>query len=91
MEFGDDGPGKPVRFWSRVGRRPILTVGNSNGDIPLLRFTGGDGLPALRLLVDHDDVTREFSYTVGAELALSHAGAEGWTLISMRDDWDTVF
>jgi len=91
MEFHDDGPEKPVRFWSRVGRRPILTVGNANGDIPLLRFTGGEGLPALRLLVDHDDVTREFAYTVGAELALSHAGAEGWTLISMRDDWDTVF
>ncbi|HEY1177195.1 MAG TPA: hypothetical protein VGF17_13645 [Phytomonospora sp.] len=91
MEFFDDAAAKPVRFWSRVGRRPILTVGNSNGDIPLLRFTGGDGLPALRLLVDHDDATREFAYTVGAENALANAGTEGWTLISVRDDWDTVF
>jgi hypothetical protein len=29
----DDGPVKPVRIWSRVGRRPILAAGNSNGDI----------------------------------------------------------
>jgi hypothetical protein len=31
----DDGPAKPVRIWSRVGRRPILAGGNSNGDIPM--------------------------------------------------------
>ena len=37
----DDGPAKPVRIWSRVGRRPILAGGNSNGDIPMLRFAGG--------------------------------------------------
>ncbi|MEV0648508.1 HAD family hydrolase [Phytomonospora sp. NPDC050363] len=91
LDFFDDGRDKPARFWARVGRRPILTVGNSNGDIPLLRFTGGPRLPALRLLVDHDDGEREFSYSVGAEDALSRAGAEGWTLVSMRDDWATVF
>ena len=44
----DDGPIKPVRIWSRIGRRPILAVGNSNGDIPMLRFAGGAGRPALR-------------------------------------------
>ena len=38
MEFFDDGPTKPVRIWSRIGRRPVLACGNSNGDIPMLRF-----------------------------------------------------
>ena len=32
MEFFDDGPTKPVRIWSRIGRRPIVAGGNSNGD-----------------------------------------------------------
>ena len=41
MEFFDDGPTKPTRIWSRIGRRPILAGGNSNGDIPMLRFAGG--------------------------------------------------
>src|SRR5262245_46359885 len=27
----DDGPVKPVRIWSRIGRRPIFAAGNSNG------------------------------------------------------------
>ena len=37
----DDGPAKPVRIWSRIGRRPILAFGNSNGDIEMLQFAGG--------------------------------------------------
>ena len=38
MDFFDDGPTKPVRIWSRIGRRPLVSVGNSNGDIEMLRF-----------------------------------------------------
>ena len=38
VEFFDDGPTKPVRIWSRVGYRPLVTGGNSNGDIPMMRF-----------------------------------------------------
>jgi hypothetical protein len=44
IEFFDDGPQKPVRIWSRVGRRPVVAGGNSNGDIPMMRFArAGDG------------------------------------------------
>jgi len=28
VEFFDDGPTKPVRIWSRVGYRPLVTGGN---------------------------------------------------------------
>jgi hypothetical protein len=87
----DDGPVKPVRIWSRIGRRPILAAGNSNGDVPMLRFTGGRDRPALRLLVRHDDPEREFDYVKGAEHALERARDEGWTVVSVKDDWATVF
>jgi phosphoserine phosphatase len=90
MEFFDDGPTKPVRIWSRIGRRPILAFGNSNGDVPMLDFAGGSR-PALRLLLLHDDDEREVAYTAGAETALDRARAEGWTAVSMKDDWATVF
>ena len=58
-----------MRIWSRIGRRPALAGGNSNGDIPMLRFADG-----LRLLVLHDDAEREFDYTTGAEDALAQGG-----------------
>ena len=87
----DDGPEKPVRIWSRTGRRPILAAGNSNGDIAMLDFTRHEDKPTLRLLVLHDDDAREFAYTAGAEESLERARAERWTVISIQNDWSTVF
>jgi phosphoserine phosphatase len=87
----DDGPEKPVRIWSRVGRRPLLAAGNSNGDVPMLAFAEQPGRPSLRLLVLHDDPDREFDYLVGAEQALQLASTRGWTVVSIKDDWTTVF
>jgi phosphoglycolate phosphatase-like HAD superfamily hydrolase len=91
MEFLDDGPTKPVRIWSRVGYRPLVTGGNSNGDIPMMRFARTGGREALRLLVLHDDADREFAYTTGAEDALDRAKTHGWTVVSMKEDWSAVF
>jgi hypothetical protein len=90
-DFFDDGPIKPIRIWSRIGKRPILAAGNSNGDIPMLRYTGGKDRPALRLLLLHDDADREFDYTAGAEKSLQTAAACGWTVVSIKNDWATVF
>ena len=87
----DDGPEKPIRIWSRIGRRPLLAAGNSNGDIPMLDFAQHADKPFLRLLVLHDDAEREFDYTAGAEASLERAKAEGWTVVSIKNDWATVF
>jgi phosphoserine phosphatase len=90
-EYLDDGPEKPIRIWSRTGRRPLIAAGNSNGDVPMLQFTKHDDKPSLRLLVLHDDGEREFDYTSGAEQALEQAGKDGWTVVSIKNDWATVF
>jgi hypothetical protein len=44
-----------VRIWSRIGRRPLIAGGNSNGDVPMMRFARTGQRHALRLLVLHDD------------------------------------
>ncbi len=92
LDFFDDGPEKPVRIWMRVGRRPILAAGNSNGDIPMLRFAQGSPR-SLSLLVQHDDDTGrgDQPYDKGAEKALDAAGRHGFTVVSVRDDWAQVF
>src|SRR4051812_2308948 len=90
-DYLDDGPQKPIRIWSRTGRRPLLAVGNSNGDIPMLHFTQHPDKPSLRLLVLHDDSEREFDYTSGAEQALDQAATDGWTVVSVKNDWTMVF
>jgi phosphoserine phosphatase len=91
VDYLDDGPEKPVHIWNRTGRRPVLAAGNSNGDIEMLDFTRHPDKPSLRLLVLHDDAAREFSYVNGSERALERAAEGGWTVVSMKDDWATVF
>jgi hypothetical protein len=90
-DYLDDGPEKPIRIWSRTGRRPLLAAGNANGDMQMFEFSQPDDRPHLSLLINHDDAEREFEYTAGAEQALERAGESGWTVVSMRDDWNTVF
>ena len=85
----DDGPVKPVRIWSRIGRRPILAGGNSNGDIPMLRYAGGEaGAPPARPPRRRRAGVRLHA---GAEDSLERARADGWTVVSIKDDWATVF
>jgi len=91
LEFLDDGPVKPTRIWSRIGKRPILAAGNSNGDIPMLQFANTPSRSALRLLLLHDDAAREFDYVGGAEKSLQLAQQYGWTVVSLKNDWKIVF
>jgi len=91
LDVLDDGPVKPTRIWSRIGKRPILAAGNTNGDIQMLQFANKPPRPALRLLVLHDDAEREFEYVEGAEKSLQLAKQYGWTVISIKNDWKTVF
>lgn len=87
----DDGPGKPVHIHRAIGRRPIIAVGNSDGDVHMLKYaTGHPGL-TLGLLVHHDDAAREYAYDDGSEKALQLAAREEWLVVSMKNDWKTVF
>lgn len=88
----DDGPEKPVRIWSRLGRGPLISVGNSNGDIPMLQIAGEPyHKPGLQLYVLHDDDEREFAYVAGAEKLIALAQTKGWHTISVKHDWSSVF
>jgi phosphoserine phosphatase len=90
-EYLDDGAEKPVRIWSRAGRRPIFAAGNTNGDAEMLEFAQHDDKPSLALLIRHDDADREFDYVAGSEQALARAATDDWTVVSVKNDWATVF
>ena len=57
----------------------------------MLQFAEHPDRPALQLLLLHDDADREFDYTAGADASLERAEAEGWTVVSVKNDWATVF
>ena len=80
-----DGPGKAVHLWTRTGRSPLLAGGNSDGDMEMLECA------RFGLLVRHDDAERETAYDTGSERALAAAETRGWTVVSMKRDFATIF
>jgi phosphoglycolate phosphatase-like HAD superfamily hydrolase len=96
IDFVDDKEGKPVGIEKFIGRRPIAAFGNSDGDLQMLEWTAAGGTARLAVLVHHTDATREWAYDreshVGTlDAALDAARAKGWTVVSMKDDWRTIF
>jgi hypothetical protein len=93
----NEGAAKVVSIQRLLGRRPILAAGNSAGDAEMLDYAQAFEGPSLALLVDHDDREREYAYTSTAvsfessESITAVAERRGWTVISMRDDWETIF
>jgi phosphoserine phosphatase len=96
IDLVDDKEGKPVGIQSRIGRRPIAAFGNSDGDLQMLEWTmAGDGA-RFALFVHHDDAQREFAYDREDKMqqfseGWDEATAKGWTVVSMKDDWNTIF
>jgi phosphoserine phosphatase len=102
LNFNDDKAEKPIGIHEHIGRRPIAAFGNSVGDQQMLEFTQGGSGARFELLVLHDDAAREFAYGPARGLpdvklgaftpALDeHARKDGWTVVSMKDDWKQVF
>ena len=96
IEFVDDKEGKPIAIQSRIGRRPIAAFGNSDGDLQMLQWTMAGSGARFALFVHHDDAAREFAYDRADKLQTFDKGwdeavAKGWTVVSMKNDWKTVF
>ncbi|MEN6519855.1 MAG: HAD family hydrolase [Armatimonadota bacterium] len=91
VDFIDDKAGKPVGIHKFIGRRPVMAVGNSDGDLQMLQYTaGGSGIREM-LLIHHTDANREYAYDKGTEEALKAARENGWTVIDMQRDWKVIY
>jgi phosphoglycolate phosphatase-like HAD superfamily hydrolase len=96
VQFVDDKEGKPVGIQTFIGRRPIAAFGNSDGDQQMLEWTTAGNGPRFALIVHHDDAEREWAYDRKSQIgtldkAWDEAKAKGWTVVSMKDDWNRVF
>jgi len=96
VNFVDDNDGKPVGIYQYIGRRPIASFGNSDGDLQMMQWTtGGSGL-RFALFVHHTDAEREYGYDRKSpfghfEKALDEANAKGWTVVDMKNDWKIIY
>jgi phosphoserine phosphatase len=79
------GPGKLEHIHARTGRTALFAGGNGAVDLEMLQEA------RFRLVIVHDDAEREYVVTAAAEKLLV-AGEQGdWTMVSMKNDWKTIF
>jgi phosphoglycolate phosphatase-like HAD superfamily hydrolase len=99
--FIDDHAGKPIGINLFIGKRPYAAFGNSVGDREMLEWTTAGKGTRLAMLVLHDDARREYAYgpaqgllktTVGTfpQALYDEAKTKGWTVVSMKDDWNAI-
>src|SRR5262249_27922927 len=100
--LNDNNAGKPEAIHLMIGRRPYAAFGNSTGDREMLEWTGAGSGARLKMLLLHDDATREYAYGPAQGLPDTKVGKftsalydeakkNGWTVISMKNDWKRVF
>jgi hypothetical protein len=96
VDLVDDKEGKPVGIQNRIGRRPIVAFGNSDGDQQMLEWTAAGKGKRLLALVHHTDGEREWAYDRQSHIgkldkALDEAIARGWTVVDMKKDWNVMY
>jgi hypothetical protein len=94
--------GKAEDIFLFLGRHPRAAFGNSTGDQQMLEFAQASGGAYFSALVYHDDDKREYAYGPAGGLPdtkvgtfsqplLDEAKKNGWTVISMKNDWKRIF
>jgi len=96
VSFNDDKEGKPVAINLHIGRRPIASFGNSDGDLQMLQWTTAGSGARLALYVHHTDAEREWAYdresSIGKlDVGLDEAEKNGWTVTDMKQDWKVIY
>jgi hypothetical protein len=93
IETFNDKDTKAFNLERQVGERPVFVAGNvrTGGDIGQMRYSRGRSGPNLQILINHDDPVREFAYSEPDNESLKAASKYGFTVVSMRRDWRTIF
>jgi len=93
LDLLNDKTGKPIAIQLHIGQRPVFACGNEGGagDLAMLRYSSGSKYPSFQMIVNHNDSIREYSYQEKDNLSLSTAAKYKYHVISMKDDWKTIF
>jgi phosphoserine phosphatase len=97
INFIDDKTGKPIGINEHIGKKPILSFGNSDGDRQMLQWCQSSRGKTFQGLVHHDDAEREWAYGPDSHIGtfsnalMQEADTSAWHVVSMKDDWKVIF
>ncbi len=84
----NDEAGKPVNILNKIGKMPVVAIGNSRGDYHMLQYSKNAPV-SLQMIVNHDDEEREYKYH--NEDMKELCAEKGWIEISMKNDFGVIF
>ena len=83
---------KIFSIFTEIGKRPVLAFGNSMGDSGMLEFNlQNDKYRTMSFYVLCDDTERELGNLAKAAKQEKFAKERGWTTISMKKDFKTIY
>ena len=97
VNFIDDKDGKPIGIHQYIGKRPVFTVGNSDGDYSMLQWAStAAGYPRFGMIVHHTDAEREWAYDRQSHIGkldkgLDDAAKYDWTVVDMKNEWKKIY
>jgi hypothetical protein len=96
LNFIDDKSGKPVGIHQHIGKIPVFSGGNSDGDYEMLQYTSTRSTPHFGMIVRHTDPQREFAYDRNSSIGkldkgLNDAAKYNWLIVDMQKDWKIIF
>ena len=83
---------KVVQIAQEIGRQPVLSFGNSSGDVSMNNYAllNNRYRSAAFMLVADDDV-RDYGNSAKHDELIQKWQGMGYNVISMRDDWKTIY
>ena len=82
---------KVYYIMKEIGKKPILSFGNSGSDSSMAEFTLQNEYPSLAFMLVCDDYTRERGNEKQAQEMRQNCELNNWIPISMNDDWTTIY
>ena len=75
-----------------IGQQPVLSFGNSSGDASMAEYvTSNNPYKSLAFMLCCDDTERENGNVEKAQKMADSCKENGWTAISMKNDWKTIY
>lgn len=96
LDFIDDKEGKPLNIQKIIGKKPVFSSGNSDGDLQMMQWAASNSYKSFMLYVHHTDSIREWAYDRASHIGkldkgLDQALKDGWTVIDMKNDWKIIY
>jgi len=96
LDFIDDKDGKPLNIQKIIGKKPVFSSGNSDGDLQMMQWTASNKHKSFMLYLHHTDQEREWAYDRDSHIGkldkgLDQAIKDGWTVIDMKNDWKVIY